>query len=234
MTSQNGSMSGGIFAMILSSALISTFCADAIAKNLDSDFPQEWWQEFPREQAESWEILPQEAGPGEVILSKRTELGILSNFAATPITLDGQAYASLEGLWQMMKFPDGDLPKDPRQDPAISWPQTRAQVGQLAGFDAKAAGSFGSDVMRSLNIDFVSYLGRKMVYREPGKGDFYQLILRATQQKIAQNPEVHRILLATEDLVLRPDHTQDPNSPPAWRYFEISMELREKLRSLPE
>jgi hypothetical protein len=33
--------------------------------------------------------VPQEAGPGEVILSKRDELGLLSNFAATPFEFHG-------------------------------------------------------------------------------------------------------------------------------------------------
>jgi hypothetical protein len=55
----------------------------------------------------SWEILPQEAKAGEVILSKRNELGILSNFAAMPFEMDGKRYASVEGFWQMMLYPEG-------------------------------------------------------------------------------------------------------------------------------
>lgn len=38
-----------------------------------------------------WEIMPQEAGNGEVILSKRNELGLL-NFAATPFEFHGKRY----------------------------------------------------------------------------------------------------------------------------------------------
>ena len=64
----------------------------------DSPYPSRWWAAVPREGAPAWEILPQEAGPGEVILSKRNELGLLSNFAATPFTFRGQRYASLEGF----------------------------------------------------------------------------------------------------------------------------------------
>src|SRR5215472_14424044 len=70
-------------------------------------YPEHWWTPVPKEGAPSWEILPQEAGPGEVILSKRNELGLLSNFAATPFEFHGKRYASLEGFWQMMKFPEG-------------------------------------------------------------------------------------------------------------------------------
>jgi hypothetical protein len=52
----------------------------------DSRYPAHWWEPVSKEGAPSWEILPQEAGPGEVILSKRIELGLLSNFAATHFT----------------------------------------------------------------------------------------------------------------------------------------------------
>ena len=73
-----------------------------------------------KEGAPEWEILPQEAKPGEVILSKRNELGLLSNFAATPFEFRGKRYASLEGFWQMMKYPEG--PDDPRAKfPGIEW-----------------------------------------------------------------------------------------------------------------
>ena len=40
---------------------------------------------------------PQAAGPGEVILSKRNDLGILSNFAPTPFVYHGIRYASWKG-----------------------------------------------------------------------------------------------------------------------------------------
>ena len=94
---------------------------------------------MPKEGAPAWEILPQEAGPGEVILSKRNELGLLSNFAATPFTFHGQRYASLEGFWQMMKYPEG--PRRPaRHFPGLRWAFTRQQVAQLTGFEAKRAG----------------------------------------------------------------------------------------------
>ena len=38
------------------------------------EFPRHWWSPAPREGAPGWEILPQEAGRGEVILSKRNEI----------------------------------------------------------------------------------------------------------------------------------------------------------------
>src|SRR4030095_9364305 len=73
----------------------------------DSRYPAHWWTPIIDPQKPAWEILPQEAGAGEVILSKRNELGLLSNFAATPFVFRGRHYASVEGFWQMMKYPEG-------------------------------------------------------------------------------------------------------------------------------
>jgi hypothetical protein len=78
----------------------------------DPRYPAHWWTPVSKVGKPDWEILPQEAGPGEVILSKRNELGLLSNFAATPFTFRGKRYASLEGFWQMMLYPEG--PDDAR------------------------------------------------------------------------------------------------------------------------
>ena len=78
-------------------------------------YPTHWWTPVPKEGAPAWEVLPQEAKPGEVILSKRHELGLLSNFAPTPFTFRGKHYASLEGFWQMMLYPEG--PKDSVRKP---------------------------------------------------------------------------------------------------------------------
>src|SRR5208283_2908942 len=108
-----------------------------------------------------WEILPQAAKPGEVIVSKRNELGILSNFAATPFTYRGQRYASVEGFWQMMLYPEG--PDDPRaQAKGIVWPHTRGEVSHLTAFDAKDAGTFAEDNMRKMGIDWVTFEGKRM------------------------------------------------------------------------
>ena len=78
----------------------------------DPRYPAHWWTPIIDPKKPDWEIMPQEAGPGEVILSKRHELGLLSNFAPTPFVFHGKRYASLEGFWQMMKYPEG--PDDPR------------------------------------------------------------------------------------------------------------------------
>ena len=188
-------------------------------------YPKEWWAPVPKESAAAWEILPQEAGPGEVILSKRTELGILSNFAPTPFTLDGETYASVEGFWQMLKYPEG--PGDERlRDPAVAWPHTRAQVAAMSAFEAKAAGNVANENMQKLGIAWVTYQGQRIDHREKQKGEFYQLIRRAEQAKFDQNPKVAETLRKTGTLKLLPDHHQAPDSAPAMKYNEIWMEIR--------
>jgi predicted NAD-dependent protein-ADP-ribosyltransferase YbiA (DUF1768 family) len=195
-----------------------------------SKYPAHWWAEVSRQGAPDWEILPQEARPGEVILSKRHELGLLSNFAATPFTFHGKRYASLEGFWQMMKYPEG--PDDPRaQFPGLEWKHARDEVAQLAAFEAKAAGDLASRNMRQMGIDWVSFEGRRFAYRPAEPGEHYRLIVDATWEKVRQNAAVEEVLLSTGDLVLKPDHHQEPNAPAAWRYYEILTEIRSKLRA---
>ena len=184
---------------------------------------------MPTNGAPAWEILPQAAQPGEVILSKRNELGLLSNFAPTPFTFRGQRYASLEGFWQMMKYPENDT--DPRATfSGLHWDYTREQVAQLTAFDAKRAGDSAERNMKTMSISWVTFEGQRMEYRAAGEGEFYKLIVAATHEKVRQNPEVQKVLLATGDLVLKPDHHQEPDAPLAWHYFDILTQIRTKLQ----
>lgn len=192
-------------------------------------YPAHWWAPVPEKEKQWWEILPQAAKPGEVILSKRHELGILSNFAPTPFVLRGKRYASVEGFWQMMLYPEG--PDDPRaQFPELSWEHTREEVARMTGFEAKQAGELAEENMKKMGINWVSFEGKQITYRTPEKAEHYHLIVEAMRAKLAQNPEVRRILLSTGELVLRPDHVQEPQAPPAWRYHKIWMEIRGELQ----
>jgi peptidoglycan/xylan/chitin deacetylase (PgdA/CDA1 family)/predicted NAD-dependent protein-ADP-ribosyltransferase YbiA (DUF1768 family) len=195
----------------------------------DPRFPPHWWTPAPTQGAPAWEILPQAAGVGEVILSKRNELGLLSNFAPTPFTFRGQRYASLEGFWQMTKYPEGD--DDPRaRFEGNTWKFKRQEVAAMTAFEAKAAGDLGSKNMHRMGIDWVSFEGEHFPYRPAEPGRHYQLIVAAMRAKLEQNPEVERVLLATGDLVLKPDHHQEEHAPAAWRYFDIWMQLRAELQ----
>ncbi len=194
-----------------------------------SGYPANWWTPVSKDNAPGWEILPQEAGPGEVILSKRNELGLLSNFAATPFDFRGKRYASLEGFWQMMKYPEG--PEDPRAKfPDVEWKYTRDEVARLTSFDARRAGDLADLNMKKMGIGWVTFEGKQMPYRPTEPGEHYRLIVEATREKVRQNPEVQRVLLATGDLVLKPDHHQPADAVAAWRYFEILTKIRDELR----
>ncbi len=195
----------------------------------DSHYPPHWWAPVSSEGAPEWEILPQEAGPGEVILSKRHELGLLSNFAATPFTFRGKQYASLEGFWQMMLYPENN--DDPRaQFPGLVWKCTREQVAQMVAFEAKSAGIIAEENMKTMGITWVTFEAKQIEYKPAEPGEHYRLIVAATWEKVRQNPDVKRVLLATGDLVLKPDHHTEPNAPAAWRYNRILTEIRHQLQ----
>jgi len=198
------------------------------ATRLCAQYPPHWWTPVPEAGKPDWEILPQAARPGEVILSKRNELGILSNFAATPFTYHGHHYASVEGFWQMMLYPEGAA--DARVKLGIAWPHTREDVAAMTAFDAKTAGDAAEANMRKLGIDWVTFEGRRMPYRSAIKGEHYRLIVEAMRAKLEQNSKVRELLLATGGLKLLPDHIQEPGAPPEWRYFEIWMELRAEIQ----
>jgi hypothetical protein len=81
-----------------------------------------------------------------------------------------------------------------------------------------------------MGIDWVTFDGKQMPYRPVKPGDHYRLIVEATREKVRQNPKVEQVLLATGDLVLKPDHHQAPDSPAAWRYYEILTQIRDELK----
>jgi len=216
-------------AIILFLLLIAGQNPTQIEIKRDPRYPAHWWTPISDPNKPDWEILPQEAGPGEVILSKRHELGLLSNFAATPFTYHGKRYASLEGFWQMMLYPEGS--DDPRaKAPNIEWKYTREQVSQMTAFEAKSAGTLGEQNMQKMGIDWVSYAGKRLKYHSLKRGEHYHLIVEATSEKVQQNPEVRRVLLATGDLILKPDHYGEVNASPEWRYYQILMMIRKELQ----
>lgn len=195
----------------------------------DPRYPSRWWTPVSDEGKPSWEILPQEAGPGEVILSKRNELGLLSNFAATPFTFRGKPYASLEGFWQMMLYPESK--NDPRAKfPGLEWKYTREQVARMTAFEAKNAGTLAEENMKKMGITWVTFEGKQFEYRSARRGKHYKLIKAAMWAKVTMNREVEKVLLATGDLILKPDHHRETNAPAEWRYFEILTEIRATIQ----
>src|ERR1043166_1807307 len=152
-----------------------------------SAYPAHWWAPVAKEGAPDWEILPQDAGPGEVILSKRHELGLLSNFAPTPFVFRGKRYASLEGFWQMMLYPESTT--DPRAvAPGIVWKYTRDQVAQMTAFEAKEAGTLAEENMRRMGITWVTFEGRRFEYRSAKPAEHHDLIVAAPKENTRQTP----------------------------------------------
>jgi hypothetical protein len=103
----------------------------------------------------------------------------------------------------------------------------------MIAFDAKSAGDLGEKKMQKMGIDWVTFNGLRIQYRSMQKGDHYRIIVAAMRAKLDQDPKVREILFSTGDLKLRPDHYEEKNAPPEWRYFEIWMELRSELKGLP-
>lgn len=197
-------------------------------------FPDLWWKPVPKEQLASWEIGPQEAdrSKGEVILSKRNELGQFSNLSSNTFVLDGVKYNSLEGLWQGMKYPEN--PQDERfKNAKVVWPYTREQVYAMDGFAAKDAGDIANKNMKELGISWITYQGKKIEYKTTGKAEHYDIIYKASVAKIEQNPDLKKLLLSTGNLKFLPDHAQQPGAAPAYLYFDIYMKIRDDLRKSP-
>lgn len=195
------------------------------------DYPSHWWKIVPENQRQAnWEILPHEAKKGEVILSKRNELGVFSNFAHTPIQFEGDTYASIEALWQMMKYPEPKLKDDPRKL-TKGYPYTRDQVKKLHGFEAKKAGDIANVLNRNIGIDWVSYKGQKFNYKDFDIGSklHYRIMFNAIKAKVDQHPKVKELLIKTKGLILRPDHQQGERVPPSYEYFKILMDIRSQI-----
>lgn len=198
----------------------------------DSRYPEHWWTPVSEEGKPDWEILPQEAGRDEVILSKRNELGLLSNFAPTPFEFRGTKYASLEGFWQMMLYPEGET-DERAKFPGLTWKYPREQVAQMTAFEAKTAGTLAEDNMKKMGINWVTFEGRQFEYRATEPGEHYRLIVEAMREKVRQNADVKKVLLATGDLILKPDHYGEQNAPAEWRYYEILTQIRSELQREP-
>ena len=211
-------------------ALLALFASTRGAAQQTGSYPAHWWSPIPEDQKASWEILPQAAGRGQVILSKRNELGIRSNFAATPFTFRGKRYASVEGFWQMMLYPEG--PEDSRaKAEGVTWTHTRDEVAQMVAFEAKDAGAAAEANMQKMGIDWVTFEGRRIEYRSPRKAGHYDLIVAAMRAKLEQNPKVREILMATGDLMLLPDHIEEAGAAPEWHYYRIWMDIRAELQA---
>ena len=191
-------------------------------------YPQEWWEKIDPSSRYSWEVLPQDAGPGEVVLSKRTELGVFSNLSKSPFNFNGVKYNSIEGLWQMMKYPDVLDEDDPRN--SLNFPYSRNEVAKFYGKRSKLAGKIANKIMIENGIQWVSYNRERFNYRDFSQGSekHYNIIFAAIKEKIFQNKKLKKLLIKTKGLKLIPDHYQG-NVPESYKYHLMLMKVRDSL-----
>jgi predicted NAD-dependent protein-ADP-ribosyltransferase YbiA (DUF1768 family) len=210
--------------IFLLAASLLLFSGLALAK-----YPSHWWKTISEtERQGSWEILPDELLRGELILSKRNELGAFSNLANTPFIMDGILYASVEALWQMMKYPDATDHLDSRNE-INEYPFMREEIYGLYGFEAKRAGDAANNINKANDINYVSYRKQQFNYMDMARGSstHYKIITRAIREKINQNSKLKILLNSTKGLILKPDHKQGNHAPKSYFYHEILMKIRD-------
>lgn len=164
--------------------------------------------------------LLQSAGPGATLrfLGPREEIcrepinvtsrhpdpqvQLIGNLAATPFTLNGENYASVEGFWQSLKF---DTASD------------RRRVAALSGSEAKRAG-FAAEYGAT-----VTYQGEAVPV---GTWAHWQLMGKACGAKFEQDFEARSALLATGSRPLVHKVRKDSRTIPGAVMADIWMRIR--------
>ncbi len=131
----------------------------------------------------------------------------MSNFAATPFTLDGRCYASVESFYVGLKFPDE---------------ASRAKAADMSG---PAAYSFG----KSGTLTETDYAGRRFAL---GGAAHHALITRAIRAKLKAHPDLARDFASTHPRPIIHD-TGTAERPgtfmPASTLCRILTEIRDEL-----
>jgi predicted NAD-dependent protein-ADP-ribosyltransferase YbiA (DUF1768 family) len=133
-------------------------------------------------------------------------LRLVSNFADTPFELDERAYASIEGFWQGLKFPDE---------------ADRRRLAALYGSAAKDAGYYAPKA-------------DTLIYRDAsvriGTWDHWQLMKRACAAKFDQHDAARAALLSTGQRPLVHVTKPDSRTIPGVIMAQIWMQIRHRLQ----
>ncbi len=132
-------------------------------------------------------------------------LNLISNFSRSPFTLDGNDYASVEGFWQGLKFPEE---------------ADRRRLATLFGAEPKDTG------FRAPQADTFIYEGETV---RVGTWDHWQLMERACAAKFEQNAAARRALLSTGTRPLEHRMRHDSHTIPGVIMAEIWMRQRDRL-----
>ncbi len=130
---------------------------------------------------------------------------LISNFAATPFFLHGRTYASVEGFWQGLKFPDVE---------------SRLRIAQLHGLEAKQAGAAAQEA------ETVQYEGRTI---RVGTYEHWGVMYEACWAKFTQSEEAQRALLSTGTRPLTHRSRRDSRTIPGVIMADIWMRIRTRL-----
>jgi predicted NAD-dependent protein-ADP-ribosyltransferase YbiA (DUF1768 family) len=133
-------------------------------------------------------------------------LRLASNFAHTPFVLDGLRYASIEGFWQGLKFPD-------KTD--------RRRLAALHGSAARDAG------FHAPPSETLLYNGART---RIGTWEHWQLMERACMAKFSQHAGAREALLATGKQALVHRVKPDSKNIPGVIMADIWMRIRERLQ----
>lgn len=135
---------------------------------------------------------------------------LISNLAETAFELDNRFYASIEGFWQGLKFPD-DV--------------DRQRVAELAGHAAKRAGP------KSHPGDRIVYDRKEIVV---GTVDHWELMERACRAKFEQDEDARAALLLTGNRPLEHRVRPDSRTIPGIVMADIWTRIRAELAAQTE
>jgi len=132
---------------------------------------------------------------------------VLSNLTKAPFVLDGVKWASFEGFWQGIRFPEGQ--------------EIRNKAQLLWGLEAYR-------LKKEVRTSCLYYGGREIPY---GSRALYELAKRAERARFQQNPDQLQSLLSTGNAKLvHIVELRDSKSLPRKVFCKILTELREEFR----
>lgn len=144
--------------------------------------------------------------PLNIISSAKDEaVQLISNLAHTPFFLHGGFYASVEGFWQGLKFP---------QD------EDRQRIAQLHGLEAKRAGREAPEA------ETIYYQGARI---RVGCYEHWSLMYHACWAKFTQHEEARQALLETGHRPLIHQTRRDSRTIPGVIMADIWMKIRARL-----
>jgi predicted NAD-dependent protein-ADP-ribosyltransferase YbiA (DUF1768 family) len=134
-------------------------------------------------------------------------LQLASNFAHTPFVLDDRRYASVEGFWQGLKFPQA---------------ADRLRLASLYGDEARDSG------LLAPAGDAFDYAGRLI---RIGTFEHWRLMERACLAKFEQNPAAREALLSTGHRPITHRVEPDSRNIPGVIMAEIWMRIRDHFHN---